>query len=432
MDSWKQYHGNGSNQGFLPVQTSLTTKPKWILEIGKVACVSPVIGADGTIYVGTLNGELVAVNPDGTVKWKHQVTMLGHPDYPGIITSTPALANDGNIYVITTVDGVIENKRGDGLKSIHIRRSSLHSFTPTGNRRWSYRFPSAKTSDGLGAYTLSSPKVCGNENIFIFVPALNVSKSSMMELLIINQSGNLVSKTEVSTVTLSNIVEDTSIWNYLKNSEEFNQLIKENNETKITDWPEPTIGIFNSPLHNGQTIILVENNVNTLTAFRWHFPVLAPIWTAASEKNRQHTSPAVLSNGKIYAGGKDGAIICYNLENGNEITKIWPEVNQPILSPPVCIDNRIYFISGNQIVLIDSDFQIKAQFTFTGKSVGPLSLSANHVYLNASDGFYVFSLDLNLLEKNPGFIGGTSISAISQDGRVYALDQQGKLWMFGK
>ena len=31
---------------------------------------SPAVGADGTIYVGSSDDNLYAVNPDGTQKWK--------------------------------------------------------------------------------------------------------------------------------------------------------------------------------------------------------------------------------------------------------------------------------------------------------------------------------------------------------------------------
>ncbi|MCX6841721.1 MAG: PQQ-binding-like beta-propeller repeat protein, partial [candidate division WOR-3 bacterium] len=52
---------------------------------------SPAIGPDGTIYVGSRDSSLCAVNPDGTLKW-HYVTGGG-------IRSSPAVAADGTVYV---------------------------------------------------------------------------------------------------------------------------------------------------------------------------------------------------------------------------------------------------------------------------------------------------------------------------------------------
>ncbi|HPL00490.1 MAG TPA: PQQ-binding-like beta-propeller repeat protein, partial [Methanofastidiosum sp.] len=46
---------------------------KWKTDfIGESIYASPAIGSDGTIYVGTYpnNGQLYAIKPDGTLKWK--------------------------------------------------------------------------------------------------------------------------------------------------------------------------------------------------------------------------------------------------------------------------------------------------------------------------------------------------------------------------
>jgi outer membrane protein assembly factor BamB len=42
----------------------------WRVELPKpTGTGSPVLGPDGTIYIGTFDGTLVAVRPDGQVKW---------------------------------------------------------------------------------------------------------------------------------------------------------------------------------------------------------------------------------------------------------------------------------------------------------------------------------------------------------------------------
>jgi len=52
---------------------------------------SPAIGSDGTIYVGSLDNNLYAINPDGTQKWT-----FATGDF---VESTPAIGSDGTIYV---------------------------------------------------------------------------------------------------------------------------------------------------------------------------------------------------------------------------------------------------------------------------------------------------------------------------------------------
>jgi outer membrane protein assembly factor BamB len=51
---------------------------------------SPIVAADGTIYIGNDGGALFAINSDGTLKWK-----FGTGDAVGV----PAIGRDGTIYV---------------------------------------------------------------------------------------------------------------------------------------------------------------------------------------------------------------------------------------------------------------------------------------------------------------------------------------------
>lgn len=45
--------------------------PIWTYKTGARIFASPVRGADGTIYVGSLDGQFVALRPEGTLKWRY-------------------------------------------------------------------------------------------------------------------------------------------------------------------------------------------------------------------------------------------------------------------------------------------------------------------------------------------------------------------------
>lgn len=70
---------------------------KWVFDTGVVASIpdhygnSPAVDVDGTVYFGWIDGQFYAVNPDGTRKWR---TKLGES-----IWSSPALGADGHIYI---------------------------------------------------------------------------------------------------------------------------------------------------------------------------------------------------------------------------------------------------------------------------------------------------------------------------------------------
>jgi outer membrane protein assembly factor BamB len=79
---------------------------------------SPAIGYDETIYVGSYDHCLYAINPDGTLKWKYETgagitssPAVGYGDPP----FTPSLGEDGTVYVGSN-DGnlyALDHENGD-------------------------------------------------------------------------------------------------------------------------------------------------------------------------------------------------------------------------------------------------------------------------------------------------------------------------------
>lgn len=68
-----------------------TGKVAWKLDTGKfIGTASPVIAADGTIYIGNSAGTLTAIRSNGSVAWKVAF---------GGIEGAPAIARDGSIIV---------------------------------------------------------------------------------------------------------------------------------------------------------------------------------------------------------------------------------------------------------------------------------------------------------------------------------------------
>jgi len=89
---WPRWGYNARSTGQCPYDTSgnngtLKWKYKALGEVGS----SPVIASDGTVYVGSYDKYLYALNPDGTLQWKYGTS--------GEISCSHAIALDGTIYM---------------------------------------------------------------------------------------------------------------------------------------------------------------------------------------------------------------------------------------------------------------------------------------------------------------------------------------------
>ncbi len=94
----------GSGPVIYALNSNGSEKWKIVLDIDSetttsVVLTCPTIGMNGTIYIGSFNGYMYALNPDGTVKFEYKVKTddpTNKWDQP--IWSSPALSDDGVLY----------------------------------------------------------------------------------------------------------------------------------------------------------------------------------------------------------------------------------------------------------------------------------------------------------------------------------------------
>lgn len=128
---------------------------KWEFLTSDYITSSPAIGADGTIYVGSHDNKLYAINPDGTKKWEF---VTG--DW---VSGSPAISSDGTIYV-GSADGHLYAINSDGTQkwqfsagvtnpaigddgTIYIEYyQSLYAINQNGTQKWEFEIASTLTS----------------------------------------------------------------------------------------------------------------------------------------------------------------------------------------------------------------------------------------------------------------------------------------------
>jgi outer membrane protein assembly factor BamB len=113
------------SEGFPVITTNLgTLKWRYFTSNYRQIYSSPAIGLDGTIYFGSMNDTLYALNPNGTLKWSFSTNRD--------IYSSPAIGSDGTIY-FGSYDNYLYALNPDGsLKWRYDAGTSIHSSPAIG------------------------------------------------------------------------------------------------------------------------------------------------------------------------------------------------------------------------------------------------------------------------------------------------------------
>ncbi len=145
---------------------------KWKCKINGGACGYPLIGEDGTIYVGsshplTANGKFYAIYPNGTIKWRVDLDGCSSAVLNNNTIYTDCF-RDGYLYAIYANNGTIKWKKWEGSFGTASYGSSvdergivyyasqngyLYAFYPNGTLKWKYNIggsytPPAISKDG--------------------------------------------------------------------------------------------------------------------------------------------------------------------------------------------------------------------------------------------------------------------------------------------
>ncbi|MFZ0889493.1 MAG: PQQ-binding-like beta-propeller repeat protein [Candidatus Binataceae bacterium] len=123
---WPMFHHDRRHSGLSPFSTAADKGiEKWKFPTDSYVYSSPAIGADGTVYVGSLDNNLYAIRPSGTMKWKFAAG--------DEVWSSPAVGTDGTIYV-----GSNDN--------------NLYAVRPNGTMKWKFQtYGEVYSSPAIGA-----------------------------------------------------------------------------------------------------------------------------------------------------------------------------------------------------------------------------------------------------------------------------------------
>jgi outer membrane protein assembly factor BamB len=227
---------------------------------------SPAIGPDGTIYFGSMNDTLYALNPNGTLKWTYSTN--------GDAYSSPAIGQDGTIYF-----GSYDNY--------------LYALNPDGSLKWRY---------DAGSDICSSPAI-GSDGTIYFGQLW--SEYHHGEFNALNPDGTLKWSypTDCDIYSSPSIGPDGTIYCGTFSMENETYLYAFNFDGTIK-WRYPSVNIRSSPA------ISPDGTIYFVT-WDYHFYALNPdgtlrwIYSQSSVQFYRELSPTIGSDSIIYAADYD-------------------------------------------------------------------------------------------------------------------------------
>ncbi len=124
---------------------------RWRYDVGSRLPSAPALGPDGTVYVGARNGNLYAVNPDGSLKWQTSLNAVSSSAavgsegtiYLGAGSSYQALkpADGSQLWVFSPVDGQADSTPALGRRGrVYLTSNSneLYALDPDGTLGWTF------------------------------------------------------------------------------------------------------------------------------------------------------------------------------------------------------------------------------------------------------------------------------------------------------
>lgn len=348
---WPKFRGNMKNTGLSPYDTSGNNGEfKWSFETDFYIKGSPAIGPDGTIYVGSFDKNLYAINPDGTEEW--------HFTAGDLIRSTPAISSDGTIYF-----GSYDNK--------------FYALNPDGTEKWSFL-----TGDNI----YSSPAIGADGTIYF--------GSSDYKFYAIYPDGT--EKWNFSTpqgYVNSCPAFDSNGTIYIGSLDDFFYAINPNG-TEKWNFTVGDQGIGNSAAIGSDGTLYFGTYDNKLVALN---PDGTEKWIYTFGTMVQ-SSPAIGPDGTIYIGCNDKKMYAISPDG----TKKWSYLTYSYItqSPAIGSEGTIYFASTNVLYAANPDGSIKWTFGAISPMSSPAIDSNGTIYIGSEDTF-LYAIGPSIPNRSP-------------------------------
>lgn len=313
---------------------------QWVYPVGSSTS-TPAIGTDSTIYVGSYDSNLYAINPDGTLKWKYTTG--------DVIESSPAVGTDGVIYV-----GSNDNK--------------VYAINPDGTLKWSY---------STGGDVVSSPAVGTNSTVYVGSYDGKLYAINKDRTLKKDPPPSLGNQVHASPAVGNNEI----IYIASRNDKKFYSL-ESNLETR---WSRSLLDSINSSPAIGSdgTVYIAADSLYAFTDTNYW------VYSTPNENEPSITSsPAVSTGDNIYFGAESGFYALYS-DSSIKVFSVKRTVSIGAIgksSPAIDASGNVYICTNSGLYALDTNYEKKWTYPIKDENASPIIGADGTIYVHSSDG----------------------------------------------
>jgi hypothetical protein len=424
--TWAHVYGNAANTSFADVATQPAVRDQWrIPGLGRFAPgAGPVIGPDGSVYVGNAEGLLHAFTPAGELRWTRET--------PGRqIGASPVVGLDGSIYVVGVFSGTRRDHREEEPAPHFRNDSTLYRFDSAGATVWATAFPDGVPRDWGSGRTTASPNIwqSGTDEVIIVPHVYPNYGGHTVNLVAFSTAGDVLANHKVTSVRYE-ITASVDWGGLIPTINNLFGIERTELEPQFNELPVnatlgmPRVGMYMAG--EGDPIVVVADNYENLVGYAF-----SPA-DGFRELFRKHLSRGAINmSAPVLLRDAHSVIVGHSTDRawllfaGPSVVN-WTELPNPFsgAGPAVGAGGLLVVARAGTVSSIAThpDRQVVTETPLEAESIAPAAASRTHVFVSTASALVTLEVaGLNVAEQFLWKAGGLSTPAIGTDGRIYAI-----------
>jgi len=374
----------------------------------------PVVGADGTVYLATREGKVIALRDDGQPYWTARID----PDLA--ISAPPAIGIEGSAYVVGWQRSVNNGAGHQGPGG----RARLHRFLPQGVGAFGVEFPQY---EDRGAWIYGAPEMWRvGDTEAIFVPVIYSAVGGMnLRLLAFSTAGEIVGDW-VKYIGYGPASEGGS-WDELLASIGLPGF-RPGVIPPPAEVPFPGVAVGPVGSQGTPSVVLIDRFERRTYTFRFCIgspcagadPGLFEVFSTSHSPHELLSSPVTLPVGRTMIGAGDG--IVFTPFSPSQQPTATTGLGKVFATPSVTTDGRIVAVNVSGQVFSILNGTVTPGPQLEGVTIARPAASRSHVFVATTEYLYTLNATATAeVARFPWTNAGIWSPVVGPKGKVYAM-----------